>query len=185
MTLEKKFRKNYSPDQLAGYLRQLAAQIDGSADGDTDESGDRMDNIKSLALKIKRHPTGYSVKFKVKPERTDGSDFDDTVPVADTWGTPVVEFTFKHLKKRMKFSFKSIDKHLVVGSLPNKAVVVSFLEDADRMSRFPEQCGERYAEFKKACDGLLHAFDNADLDALQGRYADLKRLRNECHRNKS
>ena len=184
MTLEKKFKKNVSGAQLAEYLRQLAVQIDSPATGKADELGDRRDNTKSIALKIKRRTTGYSVKVKIKSERADTRDFDDMAPVDDTLGSVEVDFTFKQLKKRMKTSFKSINEYLVVGRLPDRTVVISFLEDAVRMSRFPDQCGQRYAEFKKACDGLLYDFNKADHVALRSRYAVLKRLRNECHRRK-
>ena len=98
---------------------------------------------------------------------------------------PTIEVSFKHLKKRMKSSFKLINKDLIAGRLPNRAIVESFKEDTDLMSRFPKKCGDPYPEFKKTCDGLLDAVDNTDFDALRNCYAELKRLRNECHRRNS
>jgi len=186
MTLEKKYKKNFSADQLAGYLRQLAALIDGSTDRNADDlEGVRMGNIQSIKLKIKRYSAGYSVKLKVKSDKKEISDSKETPPVSDILGPADVAITFKQLKKRMKSSFKLINENLVADRFPDRAVVDGFLEDVDRMSRFPDQCGgKRYSEFQKACGGLLHAFENEDLGVLQDRYADVKRLRNECHGKK-
>lgn len=187
MTLEKKFKKNFSADQLADYLRQLAALIDGSDDRKAvDLEGVRMGNIKLIKLNIKRHVSGYSVKLKLKSENKESSDSKETPPVSDVLGLADATITFKHLKKRMKSSFKLISENLAANRFPDRAVVDGFLEDVDRMSRFPDQCGgKRYSEFKKACGGLLHALENEDFGVLQGRYADVKMLRNECHRKKN
>jgi XXXCH domain-containing protein len=186
MTLEKKYKKNFSADQLAGYLRQLAALIDGSTDRNADDlEGVRMGNIQSIKLKIKRYSAGYSVKLKVKSDKKEISDSKETPPVSDILGPADVAITFKQLKKRMKSSFKLINENLVADRFPDRAVVDGFLKDVDRMSRFPDQCGERYAEFNRVCDDLLHAFENEDLSALRGRCTDVKQLRNVCHRKKS
>jgi len=185
MTIEKKFKITGSSTRVAKFLKQLAVQIDGTITENTDELGYRVDNFMSIALKIKRHRNGYSVKLKVKSERSEVSDSDKKPLTIVNSLLPEDEIYFKRLKKRMKSSFKSINKDIMVGNLPNRAIVESFVEDTDRMGRFPDKCGDPYLEFKKACDGLLDAVDNVDFDALRDRYAELKKLRNDCHRRKS
>lgn len=185
MTLEKRFKKNYSSTQLAKFLKQLAAQINGIAEENVDEFGCRIDNFMSFTLKVKRHRAGYSTKLKVKSKRSEVADSGKMVSAIDKLGEPEDEVSFKRLKKRMKSSFKSINKDLMAGTPPNRDVVESFLKDTDLMARFPDKCGDPYLEFKNACDGLLDAVENADFDAMRDRYAKLKRLRNECHRAKS
>ncbi len=184
MTLEKKFKKTYSAVQLAGFLKQLAAFIDGTTDRSANDLGIPIGNFKSAKLKIKRHPTGYSVKLRLKSEKKETANSKETPPVSDVLGPADVAMTFKHLKKRMKSLFKSINEDLAAERFPDREAVDSFLVDVDRMARFPDQCGARYSDFKEACDGLHHAFENEDFDALRDRYADIKRVRDACHREK-
>ena len=184
MTLEKKFKKTYSAVQLADFLRQLAALIDGTTDRSANALGARIGNFKSAKLKIKRHPAGYSVKLKLKSEKKETADSKDTPPEPNILGPAEIEETFKQLKKRMKSFFKLINENLVADRFPDKLAIDAFLLDVDRMAQFPDQCGDRYSDFKEACDGLLRAFENEDFDALRDRYADVKRMRDACHREK-
>lgn len=185
MTFEKKIKITGSSTRLAEFLKQLAAQIDGTITENTDGLGYRVDNFMSIALKIKRHRNGYSVKLKVKSERPEASDSDKKSLSIDNLGLPEDGISFKRLKKIMKSSFKSINKDIMAGNFPNRAIVESFVEDTDRMARFPDKCGNPYFEFKKACNGLLDAIDKMDFDAMRIRHAELKKLRNDCHRRKS
>jgi XXXCH domain-containing protein len=162
----------------------LAAFIDGTTDRSADDLGVPIGNFKSAKLKVKRHLTGYSVKLKLKSEKKETDDSKEKPPVSDVLGPADVAMTFKHLKKRMKSSFKSINENLVAERYPDKAAVDGFLVEVDRMARFPDQCGDRYPDFKEACDGLLRAFENENFDALRDRYADVKRMRDACHREK-
>jgi XXXCH domain-containing protein len=185
MTSKKKFKNDYTSNQLSEFLRNIAAQIDGTSIENSDDEGYCFDNFMSITLKIKRRPSGYSVKIKVKTESSEFIESKKKESGTDDWDVSNGEISFKHLKKRMKSSFKLINKDLIAGRLPNRAIVESFKEDTDLMGRFPKKCGDPYPEFKKACDGLLDAVDNTDFDALGNCYAELKRLRNECHRRMS
>jgi XXXCH domain-containing protein len=185
MTFEKKIKITGSSTRLAEFLKQLAAQIDGTITENTDGLGYRVDNFTSISLIIKRHRNGYSAKLKVKSERSEVSDSDKKSSSIDNLGLPEDGISFKRLKKRMKSSSKSINKDIMAGNFPNRAIVESFVEDTDRMARFPDKCGDPYFEFKKACNGLIDALDNADFDTVRDRYAELKKLRNDCHRRKS
>ena len=185
MASKNKFKNYYTSNQLSELLRNFASQIDGTSIENFEDNRYCIDDFMSITIKIKHLASGYSVKVKVK---TESSDIDDDKKVElhkDIRGGPESEVSFKHLKKRMKSTFKLINKDLVAGRIPSKEVVESFVVDTDFMGKFPEKCGEPYSEFKKTCDRLLDAVNNPDLDSLRDCYADLKRLRNECHQKKS
>ena len=185
MTSKKKLKNYYTSNQLAEFLRNIATQLDGTSIEDSDDQIHYFDDFTSISLKIKRQPSGYSVKVKVKTESLDLIDSAEVESNSDKDDVPTTEVSFKHLKKRMKSSFKSINKDLLAGRIPNREVVESFVADTDDMGRFPEKCGDPYPGFKMICDRLLEAVDKSDLVSLRNCYAELKRLRDECHRTKS
>ena len=185
MTSKKKFKNNYTSDQLSELLRYLASQIDGTLIGNFEDDRYPFDKFMSISLKIKRRDSGYSVRVKVKSESSDIDIDEKTGSHSDNQGGPGQEASYKQLKKNMKSTFKLINKDLVAGRIPNREIVESFVADTDTMGRFPEKCGDPYPEFKKTGDKLLDAVDKSDLDSLRDCYAELKRLRNECHQNKS
>ena len=185
MTSKKKLKNYYTSNQLAEYFRNIAAKLDGTSIENLDDQMHCFDEFTSMSLKIKRRINGYSVKVKVK---TESSDIDNDKKVGlhkdNRWG-PGSEVSFKHLKKRMKSTFKIINKDLVAGRIPSQEVVESFIVDTHDMGKFPEKCGDPFPEFKMTCARLLEAVDESDLLSLKNCYADLKRLRDECHRTKS
>ena len=185
MTSKKKYKNYYTSKQLSEFFRNIAAQFDGTSIENINDQSQGFGDFTSITLKIKRQPSGYSVKVKVKTESTDIDIEEKTGSHSDNQHGPGEEASFKHLKKKMKSTFKLINKDLIAGRIPSREIVESFVTDTDTMGRFPNKCGDPYSEFKKTGDMLLDAVDRSDLDSLRESYANLKRLRNECHQRKS
>ena len=159
--------------------------LDGTSIENTDDQIHGFDDFTSISLKIKRQPSGYSVKVKVKTDSSDLIDSSEIESNPDSGDLPTTGVSFKDLKKRMKSSFKSINKDLLARNIPKREDVESFVADTELMVQFPAKCGDPYPEFKMTCDRLLEAVDKSDLVSMRNFYAELKRLRDECHRKKS
>jgi len=88
---------------------------------------------------------------------------------------------YKHLKKRMKSSFRLIFKTIHDGQPPPAAAVESFLADSELMITYPGYGDEYYARYAQACEAFRDAFAAGDMDAM-GRAVDaIAHEKNRCH----
>lgn len=169
-----------TPADVAALFRELADHLDGAPLPETTRIPMPIQAFRKCKIGIKQELDGYTVKLKMKllsPE-TAGEAGE---PAADTEETDDTLPKYKHLKKKMKQSFKAITESLAANTLPPEAVVTEFLQDSLWMIAYPGYGDEYYNAYEAACRDFRNAFESKDMDACRTTCGELNRLKKECH----
>lgn len=186
-TPEHKIKKTMPFDAVPAFLRRLADAIEGRSDLIPQEWSDLAAPLSKLTVKGKRRSDGWEMKVKLKAGLSSESSADDSVipktDRVDVTSEPI-ERPYKHLKKRMKSSFKSIGEAIEHQQLPDADTLHAFLADSDQMTAFAggKYGQEYYPAYLEACRNLAQAFAARDIEALAAAYGSLDQLKKDCHK---
>lgn len=176
-----KLARVMSAREAAAFLRELADTIESGHIDNMKEFDVHIDDFKKLKIGLKR--SGEEIEIKAKVKYTAPPDPGDT-PLAETGreaGADQATEKYTKLKKRMEKTFKAMDEATKAGSLPDPALVESFLADSARMVTYPGKGDEFYERYGEACRLLADAFASGDVAGTAERLSHLKALRKECH----
>jgi XXXCH domain-containing protein len=177
---QKKIKKEFQPVALAAFLREMADVVDGRGPVNSGQFHELLQDFMKLSLKVKRGDSGLSAKIKVEKFSGDG---DEPVMIhSSTTGGDSAEHNYKALKKQMKSVFREIGESLANGSLPSKTAVDRFLDQSSAMVRYPGYGDDQYDAYRAACARFAQDLARSDLAAVKDGYAELVRLKNDCHR---
>lgn len=166
--------------ETAGLLREFADQIDPEGTGKGPGDLPDLKGFRKVKLDLRRKWLKVAVKLKAEGTDPAGSGS----PGAGGGPDPRPEgkkAEYKILKKRMKKTFKSISEALEAGRLPESGVVSSFLSDSRLMVGFPGYGDAFYEPYRAACRAFGSACEAEDIEAVRKAYADLDRLKSQCH----
>jgi len=167
-----KIENHLEAEQVAGFLRALADELEGKKAGVLQQYGIDLRDFNRLKLGLRRGETGeLFLKIKVKdsgvrqqyaaPGKTKRGGEEDPV-----------RSEYKILKKRLKTSFAALGRAIAGNEQLDRYTVQSFLRDSKKMTDWPGYGDPFYEEYNRLC----LAFEDADKAKDPARLA-------ECHRN--
>lgn len=172
-----KLARVMSAREAAAFLRELADTIESGHMDNMKEFDVHIDDFKKLKIGLRRSGEEIEIKAKVKytapPEPGDA-------PQAET-DQEAGPGKYSKLKKRMEKTFKAMEEATKADSLPDPALMESFLADSARMVTYPGKGDEFYERYVEACRLFSDAFASGDVAGTAERLAQLKALRKDCH----
>lgn len=188
---ERKIKQGLPFAEVPVYLRKLADALELKTADLPEELTDLPAPVGKLEIKAKARENAWELKIKIKaaPDHDGeaGVPVGENLPPADATAATAADqppIKYKALKKRMKSTFKDIGESLEMQKLPEPGILNSFLADSDLMTAFAgEKYGERYyPEYTAACRQLAAAFEAKRWDAFKSAYAELDRMKKDCHK---
>ncbi|MGD9251162.1 MAG: GAK system XXXCH domain-containing protein [Desulfobacterales bacterium] len=184
-TSERKIKQAMPREAMPTYLRLLADALERKTVDLPDEMNDLPEPIAKLELKGKLRGNAWELKIKIKAEEPSVAE-QMAAPAAATSETAKAgkpQTKYKHLKKKMKSSFKDIGESLTAQKLPEPEVLNAFLAQSDLMMAFSgDKYGEsQYSTYRDACSQLAQACEAQNWEAFKSAYANLDQLKKDCH----
>ncbi len=159
--------RNLDTEQVAGFLRALADEIEGRCPSSLEQYGIDLQDFQKIKVGLRKGETGELIlKIKVRGSR----------PEKKRHGS----LSYKHLKKRMKATFSLLGGEITAGAVGGD-LLAAFLEDARQMISFPGYGDEFYEEFSDHCDALADAHKNGDMAGMRAAFTGLARCKKDCH----
>jgi XXXCH domain-containing protein len=168
-----KLERYLTREELPAFLRELADALEQApAEGEFACVAD----FRKLKLAVKHEFEQVTVKLKAKgPEACAAEEaLEDE---SGGLGKP----KYKHLKKRMKSSFKLLFRMLHEGQMPPEAAVRSFVEDSRLMVSYPGYGDEDYEEYSRAVEEFETAYEQGALELAQEAAHKLSAIKGHCH----
>ena len=96
-------------------------------------------------------------------------------------GTAVSIGDYKHLKKKMKDSYRLLKTAQAAGELPEEAVITLFLSQSEQMVTYPDKGEPLYARYIDACHQLKAAYYQKDQAAFNVAMGNMDELKKQAH----
>ncbi|MEF3698538.1 GAK system XXXCH domain-containing protein [Desulfolutivibrio sp.] len=181
LPIKPKLEKTLPRDELADFLRQLAAQAQSGA---LDFPGGSVPLAGMKALKISVKDSGEALTVKVrlkypKPEPTAAPGPGRGTAAAGSGAS--LRPRYKALKKRMKRDFKDIGAALAAGSAPRPDILAAFVADSRLMTTYRGKGDDHYPAYLEAVAALEAAQAAGDLEAMARGYRELALCKKKCH----
>jgi XXXCH domain-containing protein len=159
---------------LPAFLRTLAEAMEHGDSADFPGIGD----FRKFKITGKSEGGQVSVKVRFKSAgECDAMDETASCEACHASGMP----KYKHLKKRMKTSFRLIFKTIHDGQVPPAEAVESFLADSELMVAYPGYGDEYYAQYAKTCAEFKAAFESGDLARMGEAIDAIAHEKSRCH----
>lgn len=165
-----KIKKQVEQEEVAAFLRELA---DAFEHGGKEEL-ECVNDFQKIKIAIKNEFGQISLEAKLKT--TDGCEEPE-----DETPAPPAKPKYKHIKKRMKSSFKLLVKMIHDGQTPPEEAVQSFLEDSALMVTYSGHGDEYYEEYTQACDAFKAAYEAGDMTKMHEAIDVLVHEKSRCH----
>lgn len=160
--------------ELPAFFRSLADALEKGGDGELAD----IEDFRKFKISGKNEFGQVTVKVKFKSAgECQADDQAEECEECHTAGTP----KYKHLKKRMKSSFRLIFKMIHEGQMPPAEAVESFLADSDLMIGYPGFGDEYYAQYAKACAEFKAAHESGDLARMGETIDAIAHEKSRCH----
>lgn len=184
-TSERKIKHEMPREAIPTYLRLLADALEKKTEDLPDEMSDLPEPIAKLELKGKLRGESWELKIKIKAEESFAAE-QGAAPAAaasETARPATPQMGYKHLKKKMKSSFKDIGESLAAQKLPEPEVLNAFLAQSDLMMAFSadKYGASQYSTYRDACSSLARAYESKNWAAFKSAYANLDQLKKDCH----
>lgn len=167
-----KIQKYVDKKGTASFLRELADALENGGTGELA----CVDDFQKIKIAIKNEFGQISVKAKIRlegeckaPEDSGDDSGESDKP------------KYKHLKKRMKSSFRLLLKMIHDGQTPPEEAVESFLSDSALMVTYPGYGDEYYESYAKACEAFGAAYRSGDLGRMNEAIDALVHEKSRCH----
>ena len=175
--MKNKIEKEFTRQELAKYLEQLADQI---RNGSLDAVGRKWSIPETFEAKVRHREKKGRFETKLKWSWSSLGDYD--LPAREEitrWHE-----SFKSIKKRLSSQFKTLQKTVKDGRLPDEKMVADFETDSRRMADFAD------GDWKPAMDEYLDHLENFKLaveqqqmEVVQHELRDLMNRMVQCHRD--
>jgi len=163
-----KIQKYVDQKELAAFLRDLADAVEN---GGRDDLA-CVDDFQKIKIAIKNEFGQIALKAKIKTETCE----EEAVAETGEGG-----LKYKHLKKRMKSSFRLLVKTIHEGQVPPKEAAEAFLADAALMVTYPGYGDEYYESFTEACAAFAAAYESGDVTKMHEAIDFLVHEKSRCH----
>lgn len=174
-----KIAKYVDKKELANFLRELADAVEN---GGKDELA-CVDDFKKMKIAVKDEYGRISIKAKIKSAAECSEEAESVEMVCDAEGTcaPSGKPKYKHLKKRMKSSFRMLVNMIHDDQKPPDEAVQSFLEDSVLMVSYPGYGDEYYESYTAACEAFKAAYQAGDMTKMHETIDVLVHEKSRCH----
>lgn len=174
MGTDTKATRHMDMQELPAFFRLLADALEKGGDGEFAN----IDDFRKFKISGKNEFGQVTVKAKFKSGgECEADDRGEESDECQTAGMP----KYKHLKKRMRSSFKLVFKLIHEGQTPPAEAVESFLADSDLMIAYPGYGDEYYAQYAKACAEFKAAFESGDLARMGETIDAIAHEKSRCH----
>jgi XXXCH domain-containing protein len=167
-------------EQVAGFLRALADELEDRCDSCLQEYGIDLHDFNRIKLGLEKGETGelfLKIKVKEREFRRQPSKKKQGRRSGDDLGGQ----EYKILKKRLKAGFTALGKALKSEELPESPLFRSFLEDSRQMTAWPGFGDAYYRDYEELCGRFELAWKAKDRQQLQRMYAELTSCMKSCH----
>ena len=175
--MKNKIKKEFTRDELADYLQNLADQLRSGRFN----AGDREWSVPSqLIAQIKHKEKKGRIKTKLKWRWSTLEDYNSEER------REVVQWqdSFKTIKKRLSANFKALNKAVNGGSWPDEKTLKAFIDDSNAMAAFTEpEWQEAMDNYMDHLKNLRHAVENNQLEVVEHELRDLTAGMKACHRD--
>lgn len=171
-----KIENHLEAEQVAGFLRSLADELEGKKEGGLQQYGIDLQDFNKIKLGLRRGETGeLFLKIKVKDSRVGPQN---AAPGKTKRGgeEDPVRSDYKILKKRLKGSFSALGRAIAGNEPLDRSTVQSFLRDSKKMTDWPGFGDLFYEEYIRLC----RAFEDADKAQDPARLAECHRKLTDC-----
>lgn len=168
-----KIRKSVDKQEFAAFLRDMAEALE---QGGKDELA-CLDDFQKVQVSFKQEYDQIQLKAKIRPAGVCDEESPEGEEGGETPGKP----KYKHLKKRMKGSFRLLVKMIHDGEMPPAEAVESFLEDSALMVTYPGYGDEFYDRYTSACEAFRAAYAAGDMDRMHETIDVLVHEKSRCH----
>lgn len=175
--------RDLDPEQVAGFLRALADELDGSCQSCLGNYGIDLQDFSKIKVGLRKGETGeLSLKIKVKElvDKTIVKQNEKKICTPKN-NDEMTLHHYKHLKKRMKGTFALLSKAIANDGEIQQELVRSFVEDSREMTTYHGFGDEFYPEFNELCEGFEKAFKKQDSQRLGDVFQALCSRKRACH----
>jgi|GEM_PF-5678839 len=173
-----KIEKTLEPDQIAAFLRRLAAEIDGSGGEGFNDYGVDLHNFNKLKVGLVKKEGGqFHLELKIKDKKTSDAEYEPEVEAED-FG----ESSYKSFKKKLAKNFKSIGRAIEEQLLPPAELIETFMNEAEQLVSYPGFGDEYYDSFMKECRSFKDQYLQKNMEGLAGQYGRILSIMKDCHR---
>lgn len=177
-----KIENSLAAEQVAGFLRALADELEGTREGGLQQYGLELHDFNKIKLGLRRGETGeLFLKIKVKDSAVRQGHAGLARPKKVGEDDPA-RLEYRVLKKRLKANFATLGRAIHAKELPEPHVVQAFLRDAREMTTaWPEFGAPFYEEFNRLCTALEEAGNEKDPVRLAECFHNLTACMKSCH----
>jgi XXXCH domain-containing protein len=166
-------------EEVSRYLRDLSDQLAeaGAEDEDDQSVGASLADFHKIKLSLKKDPETDEVRVKMKvtyPDNSNGQGNGDKAKKK-------VKKQYKALKKRMKKTFKEMAEFSADQTFPDREAFNGFISDCRLMVSYHGFGDEYYDAYMKAVYAMVEAFDRQDTAGFWRQFAEVDRIRADCH----
>jgi XXXCH domain-containing protein len=189
LPIKPKLEKTLPRDELADFLRQLAAQAKSGA-LDFPGGSVPLAGMKTLKIAVKDSGEALTVKVRLKYPKPEpvhalpGGSGETPAPGGNNGPTATgasLRPRYKSLKKRMKRDFKDIGAALAAGSAPRPDTLAAFVADSRLMTTYRGKGDDQYPAYLAAVAAFEAAQAVGDLEAMSRGYRELALCKKKCH----
>ncbi len=178
-----KIENSLAAEQVAGFLRTLADELEGKNEGGLQQYGLELHDFNKIKLGLRRGEAGeLFLKIKVRDSQVrqrHAAGMEKTKKGGDEEDPGRMEYRI--LKKRLKANFAALGKAINAQELPERHIVQAFLQDSRRMTAWPGFGDPFYQEYNRLCTAFEEASNEKDPTRLAECFHNLTLCVKSCH----
>lgn len=176
-----KLENSLPAEQVAGFLRTLADELEGAGEGGLQQYGIDLHDFNKIKLGLRRGDAGeLFLKIKVReglvrqgrkaPQKARKSEAEDPA-----------RMEYRVLKRRLKANFAALGRAINAKELPEPHLLQAFLRDSREMTVRPGFGDPFYEEYNRLCSAFAEAAKAKDPVRLAECFHNLTACVKSCH----
>lgn len=176
-----KIENHLEAEQIAGFLRTLADELEGKKEGGLQQFGIDLHDFNKIKLGLSRGEAGeLFLKIKVR-DRTARRGHAGAEKLKKGGEEDPGRMAYRILKKRLKAKFAALGKAINDKELPGRDMVQAFIQDSRQMTAWPGFGDPFYEEYNRLCDAFDQASNDKDPARLAECFRELTACVKSCH----
>jgi len=176
-----KIENSLAAEQVAGFLRTLADELEGAREGGLQQFGIDLHDFNKIKLGLRRGETG-ELFFKIKVRENAAKERQAVKERPKKGGDEDPDQQqYKVLKKRLKANFAALGRAILAKELPEPHIMQAFLQDSREMTGRPGFGDPFYEEYSRLCSAFEEADKAKDPVRLAECFHNLTACMKSCH----
>jgi len=169
--------KTLTPQQVAGFLRLLADELEGKTIPESDKLEWQLHDFNKLKIKLIRQEGGQlSLRLKVKDHSS------QSTTTAPTEFTDIAEQEYRPFKQELKATFAELNACAGQGQLPSPELLGRFMKQSQRLIAYPGFGDPYYEEYWQTCQLMEQEAKNGSIPGFQEKMTGIASIKRSCHR---